>query len=156
MAESLLFVCKKYKADLIGYVFMPNHIHLLLFLEVPANLSSLMRDFKKFTATAIRKQLEAEKRFDLLEKIRYVHGKQKFKIWMDRFDDFFINNPRSLMTKLNYIHENPVRKRLATIPTEYLYSSAKFYNEEQPVFLKVVHFLNAIGAANHYSYGRIY
>lgn len=84
LIESFKFVNKKYSSTLLGYVIMPNHIHLILFFEHKNELSSWMRDMKKFTAVMIRKEIEKQGQRDIIEKLR-VEGpkKQVFKIWED-------------------------------------------------------------------------
>ena len=115
--ESLRFLKQKYNFEVIAYVAMSSHVHLILFVQKGTTLSDIMRDFKKFTAYKIRKQLEEDKAFDLLDSLRIERcqevtpdttgtpdttkssvpsgvtsrRKQKFKIWEDRFDDLYLN-----------------------------------------------------------------
>jgi putative transposase len=156
VADSLTFLNGKYKVQIVGYVFMPNHIHMLMFLEDGKTLSSYMRDFKKFTSVKIRKQLEAEEQYSLVEQMRFIKGAQKLKVWQDRFDDFYITNPKSFLIKLNYIHNNPLKRGLAKSAADYKYSSAGYYERETEGILKINHFMAVIGAANQYQYGSIY
>ena len=86
-----------------------------------------MRDFKKFTSGEIRRQVEMDSRENILEKLKYEKGKQKFKVWQDRFDDVVLYTRKVLEVKLEYIHQNPVKARLVDYPTKYLHSSAGFY-----------------------------
>ncbi|MGH8014685.1 MAG: hypothetical protein ACREBV_00655, partial [Candidatus Zixiibacteriota bacterium] len=46
-------------------------------------------------------------------------------IWQERFDDLAIFGEEQFLVKLNYIHNNPVKKGLANAPEEYEFSSAK-------------------------------
>jgi len=135
LLESMKFVIKKYNADLIAFVFMPNHIHLILHLENVKILSSLMRDFKKYTSTKIRQKLEEENQFEILSRLKqYADGKknQVFKLWMDRFDDVTIYSEKILKTKIEYIHNNPVKKGLVENPENWIYSSYNnYFNEEK-------------------------
>jgi putative transposase len=128
LTESLNFCSEKYNADIISYVLMPNHIHLILFFNNEAKLPDFMRDFKKFTSAKIRKLLEIDNQFDLVEKLKYVKGNQKFKVWMDRYDAKIILSKNMLLTKINYIHYNPVRNKLVGNPDDWKYSSSKYYN----------------------------
>jgi putative transposase len=48
-------------------------------------------------------------------------------IWEKIFYDFNIYSHKKLLHKLNYIHNNPVRARLASKPTDYLYFSTRNY-----------------------------
>lgn len=142
LMDSLAFVGKKYEADYLGYVLMPNHLHLLIYFKKKNQLSNFMRDFKKFTAGEIRRLVESEERLDLLEKLRYEQREQKFKLWQDRFDDVFIKSKEMLETKLSYIHNNPLQEHwnLATRPELYPYSSAGYYELEQQGLIPITHY----------------
>jgi len=142
LMESLRFVGKKYEADYLGYVLMPNHLHLLIYFKKKNQLSNLMRDFKKFTSGEIRRLVESEGRLDLLEKLRYEHREQMFKLWQDRFDDVFIKSKEMMETKLLYMHNNPLQEHwnLVTRPELYPYSSAIYYELEQQQTLEVTHY----------------
>lgn len=89
-----------------------------------------MRDFKKFTSTKVRKELEKNGFDELIEKFRLGYDnpkKQVFKFWMDRFDDLLIKNEETLKTKINYIHNNPVKAGLVEEPGDWKYSSYRNY-----------------------------
>ena len=139
--DSLNFVNAKYKTHIVAYVFMSNHIHLILYFEDENWLSEYMRDFKKYTSGEIRRAIDKEKLQGLLDLTRYNHRNQKFKIWMDRFDDVIINSRKIMISKLNYIHNNPIRKDLVLYPTEYIHSSAGFYFEERAPLIPILHYM---------------
>ncbi len=142
LTDSLKFVAKKYDADYLGYVLMPNHLHLIVYFRKENQLSNLMRDFKKFTSGEMRRLLENEGQSQLLQKLRYAHREQKFKIWQDRFDDVSIRSVKVLETKLNYIHKNPLQEKwnLVSSPELYSYSSAGFYETGLQKSLDVIHY----------------
>ncbi|MCP4567208.1 MAG: hypothetical protein GY841_06485 [FCB group bacterium] len=110
LADSLNFCTQKYKAAIIGYVFMPSHIHLLLAIN-GKYLSGFMRDFKKYVAQKIAKDLK-------------IQNKQ---IWNPRFDRVVIYSENILRTKLEYIHNNPVKGKLVANPEDWKWSSAVDY-----------------------------
>ena len=138
--SSLNFVNEKYKAQIVAYVFMTNHIHFIVYFHEENHLSDYMRDFKKYTSVHIRKFIEADGQIELLNKLRYSGGEQKFKVWMDRFDDVVIRSTKVLLTKMQYIHLNPVRKELAQYPEDYKHSSAGFYLKEIPSLIPILDF----------------
>ena len=72
-----------------------------------------MRDFKKFTSAKLRKQIFKDNRYEIITNILYEQRTQKYKIWMDRFDSVIIKSKKVLFTKIEYIHNNPVRKKLS-------------------------------------------
>ena len=138
--DSLAFVNRKYQASIVAYVFMPNHIHLIVYFHQENHLSAYMRDFKKYTSAYIRKMLEDSHQDRLLYKLRYHDGKrQKYKVWEDRFDDVVIRNGRILMIKFNYIHKNPVKKGLSERPEDYIHSSASYYENDTVPRIELLH-----------------
>ncbi len=113
LGDTITYKLDKLDAKMIGYVFMPSHIHLLMIIE-GAYLSGFMRDVKKYTA---QKALNA---------LAY-NG----KLWQSRYDRVAITSTKVLQTKLNYIHNNPVKAGLVEFPEAWKYSSAGFYWMEQ-------------------------
>lgn len=118
----------KYKFTVLAYVIMPNHFHWIVKTEPKyGNISSIMRDIKKYTAWEILDLLKKENS-ELLKVFQndVKHG-QKQQMWIHRFDDQVIRNNKMFWIKLKYIHNNPVKAGLAIRPTDYLYSSAINY-----------------------------
>lgn len=142
LASSLKFVATKYQADYLGYVLMPNHIHLIIFFRDRNELSNLMRDFKKYSSIQVRRMLEKENNIDLLDKLRFEKREQKFRVWTSRFDDKIITSREDLERILDHIHNNPLQEKwgLVNNPEDYLYSSVAFYYKEKESILPVVHY----------------
>ncbi|HEY6951022.1 MAG TPA: transposase [Bacteroidota bacterium] len=141
LADALRFQLKEQKAKLLAYVFMPSHVHLIVTLPEGTSLSDFMRDFKKYTSTKIRQQLERDGKDHTVKSLkRNAKGKrnQVFKLWMDRFDDLMIENDGTLIRKLDYIHNNPVKAGLVDKVENWKYSSAPDYTGRKdgplPVF----------------------
>ena len=57
--NSLKFCIANKGLYLLGYVIMPNHIHLLTANVESTSLSDVMRDFKHYTSSQIAKGLES-------------------------------------------------------------------------------------------------
>jgi len=129
-----LIYCQKEKGLLIhAWCLMSNHLHLIISSET-TNLSDILRDFKKYTAKEIIKEIqnsnESRKEWilELFSKAgENINRIQNYKIWQDG------NQPKQLLTyeftkqKLDYIHFNPVEAELVEEPEDYLYSSARDY-----------------------------
>ncbi|MFH2049423.1 MAG: transposase [bacterium] len=109
LLKSIDFCLKKYSAKLIGYVFMPSHIHLLILIN-GNDLGDFMRDFKKYIS----------------QKVAVDFG-IKGGIWMPRYDRVVIHSIEVLKQKLEYIHLNPVRGNLVRSQEDWVWSSAKDY-----------------------------
>lgn len=132
--NSFDFCIKSKGMVLFGYVIMSNHIHLIV-QSKEEKLSDLIRDFKKFTATQILKELQTvpESRRDwILErfaKATETHTRNKnFQVWQYGNHAEEIFTLRFMWDKLNYIHLNPVRAGIVEKATHYLYSSASNYS----------------------------
>ncbi len=143
--SSFDFYNKKYDAQLLSYVIMPNHIHFIIFFSQLNKLSPYMRDFKKFTSGELRRMIDFDREIQLLEKLRFKTAKQEFKIWMDRFDDVVLTTQKVMLVKLDYIHENPVRKNLVASPEDYLHSSASYYLCNGEPKIPITHYAEIFG-----------
>jgi len=127
--------CQKTKGlEIYAYVLMPSHLHMMCRPTQEYQLSDIMRDFKKYTAKALIKQIkeETESRREWLLEIfskacSHLIREQQYKIWQDGYHakELFGNN--FIYQKLNYIHENPVVDGIVSKPEEYLYSSGRNY-----------------------------
>jgi putative transposase len=96
VTDSINFLNQKYASSLLGYVIMPNHIHLILFFKNGNRLSDWMRDLKKFTSVKTRSEIERHGDYALLESLRIANRKQVFKVWEDRFDDVISSDSKLL------------------------------------------------------------
>ena len=56
LADSLKFYSLKYNAKIVGFVFMPSHVHFIVIID-GSKLSHFMRDFKKYTSQKSIKEL---------------------------------------------------------------------------------------------------
>jgi putative transposase len=126
--------CRKNKGLLIGaYVIMTNHIHII-WTASNNNLSDIIRDFKTFTSKAISASVEAEpesRREWLLYMFHFfanrTNANDNYKVWTGNNHPEEIHSERFLKSKLNYIHQNPVRAGLVGEASHFLYSSAADY-----------------------------
>lgn len=117
-----------FSSNLIAYVIMPTHIHLIIYTPEGISISDFMREFKKLSSRDIKSQLYKDKKLDLIKIFKeasIVPGKHK--IWKDRFDDYIISSDHMLEIKVEYIHDNPRRAELVKEITDWKYSSARNY-----------------------------
>ncbi len=136
--ESLTY-CRQHKSlDLYGYVVMSNHLHLIVRAR-QENLSDVLRDFKKFTASQILKLIAdhaVESRSDWMLK-RFEFAAQRHvrnsihQFWTHENHAVEMFTARFLQQKLDYIHQNPVRAGWVEEAQDYLYSSARNYGGRQ-------------------------
>ena len=134
--RNLNFYREKFGFKLLAYVVMPHHLHLIILPSSKGNISEIMRDFKKYTAKEIIQRLEEERQFDILDifhkTVQRYHptGNRKYQVWEDRFDELALYSDKVFRTKLDYIHNNPVKEGLVDSPSDYPYSSVRNYNSD--------------------------
>jgi len=143
LIRNLNFYREKFEFKLLAYVIMPHHLHLIILPGSKGNISEIIRDFKKYTAKEIIQLLEEERQFDILgifhETAQRYHPKEtrKYQVWEDRFDDLALYSDKIFRTKLDYIHNNPVKEGLVNSSSDYLYSSARNYNSGDHSVIRV-------------------
>ena len=123
--------CQKNQGLLLyGFVIMTNHIHCLVSAKENYSLEDIVASFKKFTTSQIKELLEKDNRKYLSALIKSSFAKKKnnfFQIWQRENYPEIIESEKFFLQKLNYIHNNPVKKGYVIKPEDWLYSSARNY-----------------------------
>ena len=107
-----------------AWVVLDNHFHGIL---AAPDLSGVLRDWKSFTAKQILRQLEAEGRDWLLNQLQYyrsAHKLQNYQIWQEGSHPQAILSDEMMFQKLEYLHNNPVKRGWVVAPEHWRYSSA--------------------------------
>ncbi len=132
MIDSLKYCIEHKSLHIHGYVIMLNHAHYILSTDQGKSLSDVMRDFGTHTSRCLTEFLEREKKFDILKVFRNAAAEDgrdnKYKVWQEGFHPITIESDYFFLQKLNYIHENPVRKGFVDRPSQWRYSSARNYD----------------------------
>ena len=141
IVDSLHHLQTTRKMKLFVFVIMPNHVHFIAQFSKEYPLSDVMRDFKKFTARQIYRQISAEGNNKVLEVLTKEGEsvKQEYKVWENSFDARDIFSIEFLQQKMDYIHHNPCQPRwkLVDSPEQYLWSTARFYLDEKPCVIPI-------------------
>jgi putative transposase len=103
-----------YGFKVIGYVVMPEHVHLLLSEPPERTLAQSLQALK----------ISAAKR------------RPEKPFWQRRYYDFNVYTTPKITEKLGYMHSNPVARGLVDEPEEWKWSSHQFYECGQ---LRTVH-----------------
>ncbi|WP_426671341.1 transposase [Mucilaginibacter sp. McL0603] len=137
----LKLIDSKYDIKTLAYVIMPNHIHLLLeFGNDQLHLNTIISNGKRFMAYAIIQRLVAGHNHAMLNTLALACSEkekakgQLHKVFEPSFDAKPIYSMDFLYQKLDYIHHNPVSGKwnLCNEFTDYLHSSASYYELEKP------------------------
>jgi len=89
------------------FVLMPEHLHMLITPGGETTLEKAMMMIKGGSSYKIKKQLL-----------------YSFPIWMEGFHDHWIRDAHEYRIRKQYIEQNPVKARLAGLPSEYPFGSA--------------------------------
>jgi putative transposase len=118
-------VRQRFAAGVIGYVVVPEHVHLLLSEPRKGTLSKLLQVLKQRVSHALRRRRRRRMREQLsLAFTDSVPSLRRF--WQRRYYDFNVYSAQKLREKLDYIHANPVKRRLVMHPKDWPWSSWAF------------------------------
>jgi putative transposase len=117
--------CREHKMlKIYAWVILDNHFHAIL---AAPDLSAVLRDLKSFTAYEILKQLAEERRDWLLDRLHFRHASHKpteYQVWQEGSHPQVIADDAMMLQKLEYLHNNPVKRGWVTAPEHWRYSSA--------------------------------
>ena len=125
---------ERYKFLLVGYVVMPEHVHLLISEPPKATPSVVLKVLKQRVSCDMRKT-----------RGRHFAGQREFsfmkcegelpRFWQPRFYDFNVYSRKKEREKLEYMHANPVMRGLVKNPSDWIWSSYLFYEKGEPGLL---------------------
>jgi putative transposase len=107
-----------------AWVILDTHFHAIL---MAANLSAILRDIKSYTAKLLIKQMVVEGREWLLNQLRHYrapHKPTEYQVWQEGSHPQAIPSDEIMQQKLEYLHNNPVKRGWVSAPEHWRYSSA--------------------------------
>jgi putative transposase len=108
----------RYQFCVIGYVVMPEHVHLLVGEPAKEPLAKALHALK----------LSMSKR------------SSQRPFWLARYYDFNVYTARKHVEKLRYIHRNPVTRGLVKQPQDWRWSSFRHYATGERVIVEIESF----------------
>ena len=104
--DKLVDACDTHKCEICAYVFMTNHVHLLITPQTDQGISKVMQMLGRYY-------------------VQYFnHTYQRTgTLWEGRYKGTLIDTERYLLTCYRYIELNPVRAGMVKHPSEYRWSS---------------------------------
>jgi putative transposase len=124
--SSMRFLVKDNRAKFFAFVIMENHIHLIWQMLPDSNPEAVQRDFLKYTAQRIQRDLK-KNHPAVLSQFKVEAKDREYQFWKRNPLSVELRNHAVFRQKLDYIHWNPVKAGLCKLPEEYKYSSALFY-----------------------------
>jgi len=129
-------VRKRCRFKLVGYVVMPEHVHLLLSEPARGDPSKVLQALKQRVSRAMRKRKRGSSGSQL--RLPFPEGKKGPKrFWQRRFYDFNVWSRGKRKEKLNYMHANPVIRGLVKHPKDWPWSSWSFYEGGEEGLIRI-------------------
>jgi putative transposase len=104
-----------YEFNVVGYVVMPEHVHLLVSEPGKGLLAVGLQALKLSVAKRARER----------------------PFWQSRYYDFNVFTTAKRFEKLHYMHVNPVKRGLVIHPEDWPWSSSRYYQTGQQGRVKI-------------------
>jgi len=118
------------QCDLVAFVFMPEHVHLLVWPKsAEPKIGRYLAKVKQPSSKKI-KGLLIERKSKLLDKLTVQErpGKTCFRFWQEGAGfDRSVFSQEAILASIDYIHNNPVKRGLCQRAVDWKWSSARFY-----------------------------
>ncbi|MHB8755376.1 MAG: REP-associated tyrosine transposase [Candidatus Acidiferrales bacterium] len=116
-------VREEYGFKLVGYVVMPEHVHLLISEPARGTPSTVIKMLKQRVSHRLGRQL--------------VPSRTLPQFWQRRFYDFNVWSRKKAIEKLAYMHANPIKRGLVDDPKDWGWSSYAFYQGRREVMIEI-------------------
>ena len=115
--------------NLVAFVFMPEHVHVLVYGNRPGtDVSRLLKAIKRPFSYQVKCRLIDECSPLLKELTVRENGIEMFRFWQAGPGyDRNLHTTQAVLASLNYIHMNPVRRQLVGEAEDWKWSSAGHY-----------------------------
>ncbi len=136
LVKELCRVRQEYGFLLVGYVIMPNHVHLLISEPKKGTPSTVLQMLKQRVSRKMRKnRYPAPKRQLSFTFPKFTADLRQF--WQPRFYDFNVYSHKKKTEKLEYMHANPVVRGLVKRPKDWPWSSFSFYAQDEAGLIEI-------------------
>jgi putative transposase len=121
--------------NIFGYVLMPEHVHVVLRSDNNNRAGHIVGEIKRLSSKRIHKMVEMDFP-EMMGRLTVIRNRvERFALWQRRCYDYNCRSEEILWEKVNYCHNNPVRRGLVRSPCEWKWSSYGWYNGESKVLL---------------------
>ena len=158
LCDSMNYCAIENEMEIFAYVIMSTYLHMIA-RSKNENLSVVVRDFKKYTSGKLISniKIELENKFipdeernrkeEMMKIFNQGGEKQKKKsarqLWQYNNHPEEVYGPKFTLTKIKYIHNNPVEAGLVDKPEQYYFSSAVDYaGKKGPVEVSLINLHN--------------
>jgi len=123
-----------YGFALVGFVVMPEHVHLLIGEPTKGTPSTVLQVLKQRVSRRLR-----QKRPSAAGQFQLPFGAEHFvpQFWQRRFYDFNVWSRKKRIEKLGYMHMNPVQRGLVASPRNWPWSSYVWYEGKDDGLIRI-------------------
>jgi putative transposase len=125
----------RYRFSLVGYVVMPEHIHLLISEPARGTPSTAIQVLKQRVSRRLR-----HKRGTSTAQLKLTFeddADSLSRFWQRRFYDFNVWSLKKKIEKLHYMHMNPLKRKLVGHPRDWPWSSFSFYSNLEHGLIRI-------------------
>jgi putative transposase len=102
--------------SLVGYVVIPEHVHLLIGEPAQGTPSTVIQVLKQRVSRRLRRKRKSDVRQRSLD---FQSGHAALpRFWQRRFYDFNVWSLKKRVEKLHYMHMNPLKRKLVSHPKQ--------------------------------------
>ena len=99
------------------------------------DIQKSMKSFKQYTAKALLDLLKKENAKTILEQLQFYkkahHKATTYQLWEEGYQPKLIQTDNMMISKINYIHQNPIKRGYVDEAKHWRYSSARDYENIQ-------------------------
>lgn len=132
--DAMIETKQNHPFKLVGYVIMPDHVHLIL-NPIGCDISLVGKLLKGKSARKIIDWLKEENYQTSLNKLSLSKTQKRnhtFSVWQKKITSIDLESPKFIRQKLNYVHSNPIRAKLCEHPAKWKWSSYHAYLPHKP------------------------
>ena len=126
--DSLSYLQQSDNLKIYSYVILENHLHLI---AQSGNITITIQKFKSYTAYKLLELLKKNNAQTLLQQLSFhkkAHRKENsYQVWEEGFHPKLIQSDIMMKEKIEYIHNNPIKRGYVEEAQHWRYSSAKDY-----------------------------
>ncbi len=126
--ETFRFLQKRDNLKLYAYVILENHLHMVAQSD---DIEKSIKAFKQYTAKELLGLLKKENVKTILDQLSFYkkahHKATSYQVWEEGYQPKLIQSDAMMTNKINYIHNNPVKRGYVDEAIHWRYSSSRDY-----------------------------
>jgi len=128
LLESFKYLQESDNLKIYAYVILENHLHLVASSD---DIAKTIKKFKSYTAKKLLELLQKENIKTILEQLAFYKKAHKktttYQVWQEGMQPKLMENEKIMLQKIEYIHNNPVKRGYVDEAKHWRYSSARDY-----------------------------